>query len=49
MLIFSAFIWKYSCLGKLFQKHKTIVEAEIWNLDLIEYVEFDCNFHLFLL
>ena len=31
MLILSAFVWKYVCLGKLFQTSKLFVETEIRN------------------
>ena len=34
--------------GKIvFKKSKLFVEAEIWNLDSFEYVEFDGNFLFF--
>ena len=31
VMIFSVFVRKYACLGKLFQTSKLFVETEIWN------------------
>ena len=39
----SIFLWQI-----FFKKSKLLVEAEIWNLDLFEYVELDGYFHFIL-
>ena len=45
----SVFERKYPFYGIIcLKKSKLFVEAEIWNLDCFEYVEFDSNFHFVL-
>ena len=39
----SIFLWQIFS-----KKSKLLVEAEIWNLDLFEYVELDGDFHFIL-